>query len=198
MSDTNPRKTQLRKNLRRRRSELSPAQQLAASRALTNSIIKLPTWTNAQCIALYLAADGEIDTRPLEELARSIGKQLFLPIISDDDLLSFARWNADDSLLNNRYNIPEPITGGLLVAVVLAIVEQIWGLSAVFDSTLKPILMLAFFAAVGLSADLSMLGKGGKRMLWWRRWSPVARPASVSGLSGWRSALPWSEGCQSS
>jgi ESS family glutamate:Na+ symporter len=64
-----------------------------------------------------------------------------------------------------RYNIPEPITGGLLVAVALAIVEQIWGFSTVFDSTLKPILMLAFFAAVGLSADLSMLGKGGKRLL---------------------------------
>jgi GTP-binding protein len=49
--------------------------------------------------------------------------------------------------------------------VALAIVEQIWGLSAIFDSTLKPILMLAFFAAVGLSADLSMLGKGGKRVI---------------------------------
>ena len=108
MSDTNPRKTQLRKKLRRRRSALSPAQQLAASRALTNSIVDLPIWTNAQYIALYLAADGEIDTRPLEKLARNLGKQLFLPVISGDDLLSFARWNADDSLANNRYNIPEP------------------------------------------------------------------------------------------
>ena len=64
-----------------------------------------------------------------------------------------------------RYNIPEPITGGLLVALLLAIVEQAGGVTFSFDSTLKPVLMLSFFAAVGLSADLSQLGKGGKRMV---------------------------------
>ena len=64
-----------------------------------------------------------------------------------------------------RYNIPEPITGGLLIAMVLAIVEQAGGITFSFDSTLKPVLMLCFFAAVGLSADLSQLGKGGKRMV---------------------------------
>jgi len=63
-----------------------------------------------------------------------------------------------------RYNIPEPITGGLLVAIVLAIAEQVSDFSISFDNTLKPILMLSFFAAVGLSADLSLLGKGGKRL----------------------------------
>ena len=64
-----------------------------------------------------------------------------------------------------RYNIPEPISGGLLVAVILAVLEKAGGLNVGFDSTLKPILMLSFFAAVGLSADLSLLGKGGKRLL---------------------------------
>jgi len=64
-----------------------------------------------------------------------------------------------------RYNIPEPITGGLLVAILLAIAEQLTDFTISFDSTLKPILMLAFFSAVGLSADLSMLGKGGKRLV---------------------------------
>ncbi|MBF7731684.1 sodium/glutamate symporter [Pseudomonas sp. N040] len=64
-----------------------------------------------------------------------------------------------------RYNIPEPITGGLLLAIVLAVLEPLSGLSLSFDSTLKPILLLTFFAAVGLSADLSLLGKGGKRLL---------------------------------
>ena len=64
-----------------------------------------------------------------------------------------------------RYNIPEPISGGLLIALLLAIVEQAGGVTFSFDSTLKPVLMLSFFAAVGLSADLSQLGKGGKRMV---------------------------------
>ena len=64
-----------------------------------------------------------------------------------------------------RYNIPEPISGGLLVAVLLAIAEQLSDFSISFDNTLKPILMLSFFAAVGLSADLSLLGQGGKRLV---------------------------------
>lgn len=64
-----------------------------------------------------------------------------------------------------RYNIPAPISGGLLVAIVLALLEQLGDLTFTFDSTLKPVLMLSFFAAVGLSADLSQLGKGGKRLV---------------------------------
>lgn len=64
-----------------------------------------------------------------------------------------------------RYNIPEPISGGLLVAIVLAVLEQLTDFTVSFDSTLKPVLMLSFFAAVGLSADLRLLGQGGKRLL---------------------------------
>ncbi len=64
-----------------------------------------------------------------------------------------------------RYNIPEPISGGLLIAILLAVAEKGWGFTVGFDSTLKPVLMLSFFAAVGLSADLSLLGKGGKRLV---------------------------------
>ena len=64
-----------------------------------------------------------------------------------------------------RYNIPAPISGGLLVAIVLALLEQLGALTFPFDSTLKPVLMLSFFAAVGLSADLSQRGKGGKRLV---------------------------------
>ncbi len=64
-----------------------------------------------------------------------------------------------------RYNIPAPITGGLLFAVVMLIVSSSSGFSLEFDVTLKPILMLSFFAAVGLSANLSLLRQGGKRLL---------------------------------
>lgn len=64
-----------------------------------------------------------------------------------------------------RYNIPAPITGGLLFAVVMLIISTSTGFHLDFDVTLKPILMLSFFAAVGLSANLSLLRQGGKRLL---------------------------------
>jgi ESS family glutamate:Na+ symporter len=65
----------------------------------------------------------------------------------------------------SRYNIPDPITGGLLFALVMLLSQTGTGVQITFDVTLKPVLLLAFFAAVGLSANLSMLRQGGKRLL---------------------------------
>lgn len=65
----------------------------------------------------------------------------------------------------SRYNIPDPITGGLLFAIAVAIMGAFSDMRLDFDVTLKPTLLLAFFAAVGLSADLSLLKQGGRRLL---------------------------------
>ena len=111
MTDIHHRKIQLRRDLRQRRNNLSTSAQHAAAQALSNAIAELPNWPTARRIGLYLPADGEIGTGPLETLARSQRKQLFLPVIADDNCLSFACWNVDASLVPNRYNIPEPPTG---------------------------------------------------------------------------------------
>jgi 5-formyltetrahydrofolate cyclo-ligase len=108
MTDSYRLKSQLRSTLRQRRQSLSPSAQRDAAQALLKSISDLPTWTQAKRIALYMAADGEIDTRPLEQFARGLGKLLFLPAIDDDNCLRFVNWQTGDTLANNRYNIPEP------------------------------------------------------------------------------------------
>ena len=108
MSDSELSKVQLRNELRQRRQALSPGAQLAAAQAAVTFIQQLPDWPGAQRIALYLAADGEIDTTELAALGRSQGKQLFLPVIEQDDHLSFAAWLPDSPLAANRYGIPEP------------------------------------------------------------------------------------------
>jgi ESS family glutamate:Na+ symporter len=64
----------------------------------------------------------------------------------------------------SRYNIPDPITGGLLFAVLAALVAAVSDFRLEIDQTLKPLLLLMFFAGVGLSADLRMLGRGGKAL----------------------------------
>jgi ESS family glutamate:Na+ symporter len=65
----------------------------------------------------------------------------------------------------SRYNIPEPITGGLVVSIGLALAGAVSDFSMEFDTTMKPALLLAFFSAVWLSADLAMLKHGGKRLV---------------------------------
>lgn len=111
MTDTDSRKAALRSALRQRRKSLSSATQGTAGQAVTQSVLDLPAWTNAQRIALYLARDGEIDTSALANIARDHGKHLFLPALNDDKSLFFARWNTHDTQFINRYNIPEPPIG---------------------------------------------------------------------------------------
>lgn len=59
------------------------------------------------------------------------------------------------------YNIPEPVAGGLLVALVLLALRSL-DIEVRFDISLQTPLMLAFFATIGLSADFASLKKGGR------------------------------------
>ena len=67
--------------------------------------------------------------------------------------------------LLSRYNIPDPITGGLLFAAGASIVIAVWGAKLGIDQTVKPTLLLMFFAGVGLSSDLRQLKAGGKALV---------------------------------
>ncbi|MBS4081452.1 sodium/glutamate symporter [Pseudomonas rustica] len=60
-----------------------------------------------------------------------------------------------------NYNIPEPVAGGLVVALVLLLMRTL-DIEVRFDTSLQTPLMLAFFATIGLSADFASLRKGGR------------------------------------
>lgn len=64
-----------------------------------------------------------------------------------------------------RYNIPQPISGGLAFALVAAGLHAWSGLVIETSAVLRGPLLLAFFASVGLSADLGRLRKGGPKLL---------------------------------
>ena len=68
------------------------------------------------------------------------------------------------SFLKN-YNIPEPVVGGFLVALILTVLYQGWGLSFTFDTNLQFTMMLVFFSSIGLSANFARLIKGGKPLI---------------------------------
>lgn len=59
------------------------------------------------------------------------------------------------------YNIPEPVAGGLVVAMILLLLRT-FDIEVRFDTSLQTPLMLAFFATIGLSADFASLKKGGR------------------------------------
>ena len=67
-------------------------------------------------------------------------------------------------LRNN--DIPVPVVGGLLFAVITGLAYGQFGLHLHFDMSLKEPMMLAFFASIGLGADMRMLARGGPQLLW--------------------------------
>ncbi|HWT07696.1 MAG TPA: sodium/glutamate symporter [Roseomonas sp.] len=64
-----------------------------------------------------------------------------------------------------RYNIPQPISGGLAFALVAAALHAWSGLVIETSGLLRGPLLLAFFASVGLSADMGRLRQGGPKLL---------------------------------
>lgn len=63
------------------------------------------------------------------------------------------------------YNIPEPVVGGSIIALILFVFHSFFQVDIKFDSSLKDPLMLAFFASIGLLADFSSLKKGGSKLI---------------------------------
>ena len=62
------------------------------------------------------------------------------------------------------YSIPEPVAGGLLVALGMLALHSASGAEIHFDNSLSAPLMLTFFACIGLNADLASLRRGGSKL----------------------------------
>lgn len=60
-----------------------------------------------------------------------------------------------------NFNIPEPVAGGLLAAIIIYVLYMSTGLSLDFDKGLQDTFMLIFFSSIGLSADFTRLKSGG-------------------------------------
>ncbi len=63
-----------------------------------------------------------------------------------------------------KYNIPEPVVGGFIIALLAWIVFAITGVEFEFDEQFQDAMMLIFFSSIGLNADFAQLVKGGKAL----------------------------------
>jgi ESS family glutamate:Na+ symporter len=60
-----------------------------------------------------------------------------------------------------EYSIPPAVTGGLLVAILLAVIGGVADFKVTFGDTLRNALLLIFFASLGLTAKFRRLSRGG-------------------------------------
>lgn len=65
----------------------------------------------------------------------------------------------------DRFNIPEPVSSGLLVSLLLAALFAVSGITIRFDLFYRDVLLIVFFTTVGLSASVRELLQGGRPML---------------------------------
>ncbi len=60
-----------------------------------------------------------------------------------------------------EYSIPEPVTGGIVAALITLGIVTFTGRAVVFDLAVRDFLLVYFFTTIGLNARLSDLAKGG-------------------------------------
>ena len=65
----------------------------------------------------------------------------------------------------DRFNIPAPVIGGLVISLIVLIFHQYQITPVQFDTTLRDPLMIAFFTTIGFAASLSLLKVGGPQVL---------------------------------
>ena len=64
-----------------------------------------------------------------------------------------------------RYNIPEPVVGGLVMALIALVAYRFDATLVAFDTSLQQPLMVAFFTTVGVNASLALLRVSGRQVM---------------------------------
>jgi glutamate:Na+ symporter, ESS family len=65
----------------------------------------------------------------------------------------------------DRSNVPHAVVGGVLCALVVLGLREMGGIEVRFASDLRDVLLLAFFATIGLTGRLRLLMQGGRPFL---------------------------------
>ncbi len=64
-----------------------------------------------------------------------------------------------------EYNVPEPVTGGILASLLALVLFLGFGIELEFEMEIRDLLLTYFFTTIGLNARFSDLLKGGKPLL---------------------------------
>lgn len=96
---------------------------------------------------------------------RTVHLNLLFTLLGSLLVLSAGRLLVARTAFLQRFSIPAPVVGGVIVAVALALADGFLGWRVSFDMSLRDQLLLMFFTTVGLMADARMLVNGGPKLL---------------------------------
>nr|WP_256365901.1 5-formyltetrahydrofolate cyclo-ligase [Solimonas sp. K1W22B-7] len=102
----------MRREFRRLRSALTPAQRRRAAEQAARRLARTSLFRRARHLALYLSHGSELDTGPLLRCCHAAGKAVYVPRVLDGQRLRFERLVEDMPMQRNRYGIREPALRG--------------------------------------------------------------------------------------
>ncbi len=68
--------------------------------------------------------------------------------------------------LFSRYNIPEPVTGGIIASLFFGVLHWLFHIDFQFSNDSRDLLLVVFFTAIGLSTEFKSIIKGGKILVY--------------------------------
>jgi ESS family glutamate:Na+ symporter len=80
-------------------------------------------------------------------------------------LLFVGKWLTQRHVWLQRYNIPEAVVGGMVCALVVCSLYYALDVRVVFELGARDMLLLYFFAAIGLGTDVRTLREGGRSLV---------------------------------
>ncbi len=98
----------MRSKLRLRRQNLSRTEQTTSSLNACKRLSRQYWFRDAQHVAFYWPSDGELSPLPLLQLALTLGKTCYLPVVQKRTMV-FRRYQKGGTLRNNHFGIPEPL-----------------------------------------------------------------------------------------
>lgn len=97
----------IRQKIRQQRRSLPQSLRHQFNQRICRHLVHSVRFRRQQQIALFLPNDGEVDLRASILQLWAYGKQLYLPVIDDNQLL-FASFCMETQLVENHFHIPEP------------------------------------------------------------------------------------------
>ncbi len=102
-------KKALRASKRVLRRQLSAAEQHSTAKTVTETALLQSCFLLGNDIAIYMSADGEVDTGILLETLLELGKNCYLPVMLDaTTTLEFRQYLPEQPLIRNSFGLHEP------------------------------------------------------------------------------------------
>ena len=100
----------MRKHLMQQRAELSQEAVQQGSQHICHKLLNLEIVQKANHIGFYWPVRGEVDVRAAIEALWQQGKNSYLPVLTDTEReMQFYQYDANTKLVNNQFDIPEPV-----------------------------------------------------------------------------------------